>query len=341
MVLWLAWPCPGRAVGAADESVPVFGDRPLQEPVELPDWFKLSFLDLLDDLQEARDEGKKGLILYFGQEYCPYCQALIRNNWGRPDITAYTRRHFDVIHVDVHGDRLVTDFDGRVQTEREFARRMGATLTPTLVFYDQQGRVALKLVGYYPPYEFQAALVYVAEGYYLKEGFRDYLARAEGLLPREVGTLNEEPFFERPPYILDRSRFPAQRPLLVLFEQADCHACDILHAEVFSDSRIRELLDGFDVVQLDLWADTPVVTPGGKRTTAAEWARQLGLFYTPTLIFYDQRGREIIRLDSVAYLYRLRSVLTYVLSGGYRDYPDFQDWRRAQGKRGPSAPDLD
>jgi len=35
----------------------------------------------------------------------------------------------------------------------------------------------------------------------------------------------------------------------------------------------------------------------------------------------------------VVWFYRLRSVLKYVLSGGYKKYPTFQLWRQAKNMR--------
>jgi thioredoxin-related protein len=80
-------------------------------------------------------------------------------------------------------------------------------------------------------------------------------------------------------------------------------------------------------VQLDIHADTPVITPAGRRTTAREWARSLGLFYTPSILFFDRHGREIMRVDSVVQFYRLRNVLNYINSRGYRTEPSYQRWR--------------
>ena len=37
---------------------------------------------------------------------------------------------------------------------------MGTNFTPSLVFYDADGNIALRLRGYYPPYQFRAALEY-------------------------------------------------------------------------------------------------------------------------------------------------------------------------------------
>lgn len=37
-----------------------------------PDWFKQSFLDLGEDLAEARAAGKQGLMIVFHSEACAY-----------------------------------------------------------------------------------------------------------------------------------------------------------------------------------------------------------------------------------------------------------------------------
>lgn len=306
-----------------------FDDTPLSEPLAYPPWFKLSFLDLADDLDEALAAGKQGLMVYFGQKYCAYCKALLEGNFGKSDIRAYARRHFDVIGIDIHGDRPVTDFDGREWSERSFSVAQKIHFTPTLLFFDKNRRLALRLTGYYPPYPFRAALEYVAGGHYLKEDFRSYLARADVPLVFAAGEMNFEDFFLPAPYALDRSRRAGERPLVVFFEQADCHACDVLHSGPLRQADIRERIGRFEAVQLGIWDETPVITPAGERTSARRWASRLGLFYTPTLLFFDEQGREILRLDSVVQFYRLRNVLDYILSGAYRDYPTFQQWRSA------------
>jgi thioredoxin-related protein len=322
----------GRATAADPDSLEEFAsfdDAPLEQPVTFPTWFKLSFLDLADDVQEARDAGKQGLMVYFGQKYCAYCKKLLEGNFSKLDILAYTEKHFNAIGIDIHGQRSLTDMDGKEWVESAFATQQGIDFTPTLVFYDTEQRQALRLSGYYPPYQLRAALEYVADGHYRKENFRTYLARADVPLVFEAGEMNYEAFFSPPPHALDRSRIPGERPLAVFFEQGDCHACDVLHSGPLAERDIRARISRLNTAQLDMWEDTPVITPSGQRTTARAWADQLGLFYTPTLIFFDERGKEILRVDSVVQFYRLRNVLDYILSGAYRDYPTFQQWRGA------------
>ncbi len=326
LVLGLSLLPVAASTGSDDELV--FDDTPLREPLILPDWFKVSFLDLPEDLGEAVAAGKRGLILYFGQKYCPYCKAHLQNNWGQKDIVDYTRRHFDVIPIDVRGQKTVIGLDGNEYTEKEFAIKYNTNFTPSLVFIDRRGQMVLRLRGYRPPYQFRAALEYVADAHYREESFTDYLARAEGAFGYGKDVLNQEDFFQPPPFNLDRSRLPGQRPLVVFFERRRCHACDVLHAGPLADPRIRKQLDQLDAVQLDMRSDTPVITPAGKRTTARKWTEALELDYAPTLIFFDERGREIMRIDSVVWFYRLNNVLTYVIGKGYTQFSTFQAWRQ-------------
>lgn len=314
----------GPVAGAEDDFS--FDDSPREQAVEYPDWFKKSLLDLREDLNEAVQGGKQGLMVYFGQARCAYCHRLLQVNFGLDDIANYTRKHFDLVALDARGPREVTLLNGAVMSEQEFALAEETNFTPSILFYDRAGREALRLRGYYPPYQFRAALEYVADGHYTRESFRDYLARGDDRLVFDAEDLNEEDFFASAPFNLDRSRFPGERPLVVFFEQGDCHACDVLHGQLLRDATIRNLVQDLDSVQLDMRAVTPVVTPSGQRTQARDWAAALGLFHAPTLIFFDEQGREVLRLDSLVRFYRLGQVLGYVSSRAYRDQ-SYPQWR--------------
>ena len=121
------------------------------------------------------------------------------------------QEHFDVIGIDIHGHRTVTDLTGTEIDESHFAVREKTNFTPSVIFYTADDHEALRLRGYYQPYRFRAALEYVADGHYRNEAFRDYLARADVPLIFEPGELSEEPFFMSGPHMLDRSRLSALR----------------------------------------------------------------------------------------------------------------------------------
>jgi thioredoxin-related protein len=319
------------ASAAATDDPHDFDDFPLAEPLTYPKWFKQSFLDLQEDLNESIENGKQGIIVYFGQKRCAYCRMLMDVNFGQKEIENYTREHFDLIPIDIWGVQEVTDTKGHVLTERDYSLREGTNFTPSLLFYNADGDLVLRLRGYYPPYQFMAALQYVAEGHYKREKFRVYLARGDKSMRFEKDDLVEEEFFSPPPYNLDRTRFPGERPLVVFFEQGDCHACDVLHTEPLKHMAIAKLFSQFESVQLNMHRDTPVITPQGEKTTARKWAEELDIFYAPSMVFFDENGKEIIRLDSVVRFFRLRNVLNYVISGSYNIQPSFQKWRSESG----------
>ncbi|MBL1275869.1 MAG: thioredoxin fold domain-containing protein [Ectothiorhodospiraceae bacterium] len=306
-----------------------FQDEPLEGPLTLPDWFKLSFLELSNDIIDLKENNKNGLIVYFGQKHCAYCKAHLEHNWQAPFIVAYTRKHFDVIAIDVRGQRPVADINGKIyRTEKEFSVANKTNFTPTLVFYDPDGNETLRLSGYHPPYQFVAALEYVADQHYKNESLKNYLARAASFSEYGNETLNSNDIFSSPPYGLDRSMFASQIPLVVFFEKPRCHACDILHTGPLSNNTILHTMTQLETVQLDMMSSTPVITPAGQKITTQRWAENLNLYYTPTIIFFNENGKEIIRIDSVVGFYRLNNVLHYVLSKGYLEEPNFQVWRQ-------------
>ena len=305
-----------------------FNDAPLEREIEHPDWFKESFLDLRDDLADALANGKQGIALYFGQAHCAYCKALMEINLTKPDIVDYVRQNYDIIPLDIWGSREVTLFDGEVINERDLAIRENTNFTPSLIFYDELAQLAFRMRGYYKPYRFQAAMRFIVEDFYKQETFRDYMERANPPPRFEEDDLNEHEQVLKGPVVLDRRAAPGTKPLAVIFEQGQCHACDQLHSEPLNNEQTKEWLKGFELRQLDAWSDTPVITPRGEYLSAKEWARRLGIHYLPTTVFFDEGGREIMRVDSVVKLYRMRGTLGYILSKGYREYPTFQHWRR-------------
>lgn len=307
-----------------------FDDTQLEESLEYPAWFKISLGDLQEDIAEARAAGKFGIMVYYGQKRCAYCEKFITSNLGDDSIGRYTREHFDVIPIDIWGIEDFVDTDGNSYSERELSLRYKTNFTPSLVFYDKSGKPVYRLRGYYPPYQFRAVLHYVVEGFYRVEKFRDYLARAEPELFFTSGDLIDRDFFKSPPYDLDRSKRKSDKPLAVVFEQGSCHACDLLHTGPLSQDEILGEIEQMDVVQLDLFADTAVITPAGKTTTAKQWGRDLDLFYTPAMVFFSPAGKEIMRVDSVVQFYRLWGVLNFVNRRGYESGMDYQGWRLQQ-----------
>ncbi|MCS6878170.1 MAG: thioredoxin family protein [Geminicoccaceae bacterium] len=150
-------------------------------------WFLQSFLDLREDLEGAAAAGKR-LAILVEQKGCPFCRDLHLVNFADPAVTAYIRERFEIVQLDLHGSREITDLDGAKYEEKVFARRIAGQMTPVAIFLPARpeevgGRPAheaavAKMPGYLPPGPFLALFRYVAEEAYRRESFEAYLRRA-------------------------------------------------------------------------------------------------------------------------------------------------------------------
>lgn len=295
-----------------------------------PDWFKESFLDLEEDIAEAASEGKR-LVLYFWQPGCPYCAELIQNNFAQQDISEAMQAKFDLVAINMWGDREVIQVGGKAFTEKTLAEALRVNYTPTLLFFNKQGRVALRLDGYVPPERFRLAMDYVAGAREGEMSFRDFIA-ASDVVPA-AGVLHDEDFFAEAPHDLAAAVASGDRPIAVYFEQKHCTQCDNLHGKILADPPTRELAARFHAVQLDMWSQTPVVLPDGSGSTARRWADQLGLSYAPSIVFFDSDGKEVMRIEGFLKTFHVQSVFEYVLERAYIDQPSFQRYISARAER--------
>ena len=324
----------GGIVRAQDAAEPLGMVASAQQ--EAPAWFMQSFLDLRDDVKEATKAGRR-LIIYFHQDGCPYCAKMLRDNFGQKEIADKARKYFDVIAINIWGDREVVDLAGKAMTEKVFASSLRVQFTPSMLLLDERGEPALRLNGYIPPHKFSAALDFVGQHRERKGSFADYLA-ANAREPASA-QLHAESWLMQQPLKLASARKKGV-PLLVLFEQKECAACDELHDDAFARADVAALLKQVQVAQIDVTSRDKLQTPSGEILSARDWAKRLGVFYTPSLIFFEPGGREVFRVEGYLRSFHLASSLEYVSSGAYRTQPEFQRYidtratlRRARGDR--------
>lgn len=111
-------------------------------------FFHDSFGDLGEELATARAEGKKGLLIFFEMDECPFCHRMKQTVLNQPQVQDYYREHFRSISVDVEGGLDITDFDGNVMKQNEFAfKKHRVRATPVFVFFDLEGKPVARYTG--------------------------------------------------------------------------------------------------------------------------------------------------------------------------------------------------
>jgi thioredoxin-related protein len=301
-----AWP-----VAAAD-TPPAPGKITGIKRAQHPEWFKHSFLDIREDVSEAAQAGRH-VILFLELDGCPYCYKMIEENFRNAPYADFLRQRFDVIALDMRGDREVALDKDTTATEKEISAMLKASYSPTVVFLDRDNRPVARINGYQNVTDFKVTLDYVAERAYERMTLAQYQAarakppayamRAHPLL-RDVANLQSV----------------ADRPLAVLFEDSACVACDALHDGHLKDPAVLQALADLTFVRLDARSDAPIVDVEGNPTTMKAYAAKLGVEYRPTIVLFD-RGREIVRIASMLYRYHFTGVLEYVGQRHYERYP--------------------
>lgn len=140
-VLWWAAGIGSAVAETAIKLPPAIGpETPRVEPVKGDDalyhqtWFNESFLDLREDFAEAKREGKRFAVI-FEQRGCVYCVKMHTEVLAKKYINDYVRENFRIVQLNLWGDRKITDFDGKVLTEKELVRRWSVVFTPWIVFF--------------------------------------------------------------------------------------------------------------------------------------------------------------------------------------------------------------
>lgn len=147
-------------------------------------WFLQSLLELQDDLTAAT-EARKRFAIMWELRGCPYCKDTHLINFARPDIEGYVKERFDILQLNIIGDREVTDFDGEKLSEKRLAEKYGVRFTPTFQFFPEavaglagrkpRDREVARAQGYLAPAQFRAMFRFVVERAYEKTSLIDFL----------------------------------------------------------------------------------------------------------------------------------------------------------------------
>ncbi|MEJ1464109.1 MAG: thioredoxin fold domain-containing protein [Candidatus Sedimenticola sp. (ex Thyasira tokunagai)] len=279
---------------------------------EHPNWFKESFLELADDVEEAADEGKH-VILFMHLNGCPYCYKMLEENFKHAPHTEFIKEHFDVIQINIKGDREVAVDTDTTVTEKELAGMLKVQYTPTILFLNTENKTVLRTNGYRSVPAFKHALDFVQQKAYERTTLAKFIGEQK---PAKVYSFRDHPQLKK----ITNLQQAAANPMALLFEDQACDACDALHDGILKDPETRAILENFTFVRLDGDSNESIIDVDGNKTTPKEYARKLGLTYRPGIVLFD-RNKEVIRMDGMLYTYHFQGVLRYVGERHYEKYP--------------------
>ena len=147
---------------------------------EIRDPYKFFFAQTLgdyqDELQTAKEEGKKGVFIFFEMDECPFCHYMKTNVLNRKSVQDRFHKDFVAFSIDIEGDVMMTTFDGKEMKQKDYAFKVNhVRATPVLAFFDLNGNRIFRYTGKTRGVdEFMQMTDYVAGDYYKKESFNTY-----------------------------------------------------------------------------------------------------------------------------------------------------------------------
>lgn len=111
-------------------------------------FFDSTFGDFAEELENARSEGKKGILLMFEMDECPFCHRMKTTVLNQPEVQDYFKANFMIFPVDIEGDVEIHDFAGNAMPQKDFALKVHRVrATPVFAFFDLDGNMVARYTG--------------------------------------------------------------------------------------------------------------------------------------------------------------------------------------------------
>lgn len=287
----------------------------------MPEWFKESFMDMSEDVEEAKEEDKH-VMLFMTLKFCPYCTKMLKDNFieGTKN-QAYIKDNFDVIGINIKGSKEIAVNEDLTLTESEYAKHLNVQYTPTILFLDQNNKVVVRINGYRSSENFKYILDFVKNKEYKNMSLTQYVEKVKN---KTLYTLKKNKMFKN---ITDFSKI--NTPLAIIFEDGSCTQCDYLHNNTLKNKDVLSEMKNFTVVRLDANSNKKIITPKGVDTTINRWVEKLSLDYRPGILLFNQK-EERARIDALLYSFHFKELFRYVSTEQYDVYNSFLGYLRVR-----------
>ena len=136
-------------------------------------FFNETWGDFKEELANAREQGKQGILIFFEMDECPFCHYMKTNVLNQEEVQEYYRKHFLCFSVDIEGDVEMTDLKGKATRQKDFAfKEFRVRATPVIMYFDLDGNPIHRHTGKTSgTEEFMWIGEYIVDGHYKKEPF--------------------------------------------------------------------------------------------------------------------------------------------------------------------------
>ena len=290
----------GKIIGASEHQV--------------PSWFKDSFLDIAEDIEEATSKNKH-LMLFLDFSGCPYCSKMLKESFEEYNETSqFIKKNFDVIELNVKGSRELTWVDGEVFAEKDLTSRLKIQYSPTVLILSPDNEVIARVNGYRNPVDFKYILDYAHNKEYDKKvSLNSYL---ETISKKESYSFKNSELFSN-----EKNLVKVTKPVAIIVEDKNCTQCDYFYEKILTNSDVKDEFSKYVVVRVDANSTENIVLPDGKKVVIKDFINSTNIDYRPAVLLYDDR-KLISTIDALLFPFHFKEVLRYVSNKEYIKYPN-------------------
>lgn len=136
-------------------------------------FFNETWGDFKEELANAKEQGKKGILIFFEMDECPFCHYMKKNVINQSEVQEYYRRHFLNFSVDIEGDVEMVNLKGKTTRQKDFAfREFRVRATPVIMIIGLDGKPIHRHTGKTSGVgEFMLMGKYIVDGHYKTTSF--------------------------------------------------------------------------------------------------------------------------------------------------------------------------
>ena len=110
-----------------------------------------------------------------------------------------------------------------------------------------------------------------------------------------------------------------KKGLMVLFTTNNCSYCEQFIKRCLGNSDIaKKVQDRFASIGMEIFDDAEMITPTGESIAIKKFAKQQGVEFAPTLLFFDEKGKRVLRQVGYQAPKRFLSLIDYVADNHYK-----------------------
>ncbi|MGM0589356.1 MAG: thioredoxin family protein [Bacteroidota bacterium] len=137
-----------------------------QQPTEIR-WYSMREAQL-----KASTTGKK-ILVHIYAEWCVWCEKMDNNTYTNDQVKKHLLKYYYPVRVDGESQQTIV-YNGQKMTMEEFAKTLGVTAYPTILFIDSEGKLIAQQGGFIKPDIFTKLLSFVGSDAYQKQEFDQF-----------------------------------------------------------------------------------------------------------------------------------------------------------------------